>query len=173
MHEAVGESSPQCEQWSQCALDTEMKSYYVVNVHSVSLIIYIFFFHPTCVTRCILSYSLWRSELSWIVLMLNTVIKVGMFSLGISAGNTEPKGKMYKHHYVLLQSCYQQMKDLMWALSALMIIMMGQDGLNMINPVHLFIQCTFTDKNMLVLSRKISESAYTIRGFPRLLEIMT
>lgn len=46
------------------------------------------------------------------------------------------------------------MKDLMWASSALMIIVMDWDGLNMINPVHLFMQCALTDKNMLVLSRR-------------------
>lgn len=59
--------------------------------------------------------------------MVNTDIKAGMFSLSISAGKSDPIGKMYKHHYVLLQCCYQQMKDLMWASSALMIIVMGWD----------------------------------------------
>ena len=39
MHVAVGESGPPSEQYSQCALDTEMKSYYAVDVHLVSLIV--------------------------------------------------------------------------------------------------------------------------------------
>lgn len=89
------------------------------------------------------------------MLILNTDMKrLGFWgSLGISAGNTDPNGKMYKHHYVILQCCKQQMKDFMWASSALLIIVMGLDGLNMINPVHLFMQCTFTDRNMPALSR--------------------
>lgn len=59
-----------------------------------------------------------------------------------SLGKSDPNGETYKHHYVLLQSCCQQMKDLMWALSALTIIAMDWDRLNMINSVHLFTQRT-------------------------------
>lgn len=46
------------------------------------------------------------------------------------------------------------MKDLMCASSALMIIVMGWGGLNMINPVHPFMQCTLPDKSIRVLSKR-------------------
>lgn len=59
--------------------------------------------------------------------MRNTTIKVELFSLCFSAEKSDPNGEMYKHHYVLLQSCCLQMKDLMWALSALTIIVMDWD----------------------------------------------
>lgn len=135
---AAGQSSPQYEQYPQCALDTEMKSHYAVDVHSVFLITQL----PTCVTKCNLSYS--HAELADADSKYRHK-KVGAFSQGISDGNTDPDGKIYKHHYVILQCSTEQMKDLMWASSALMIIVMGWDGFIMINPVHLFVQYILRD----------------------------
>ena len=92
------------------------KSCYDFNVHPFSLITYVYFFPPTCTMRCMFSYIRCEDPL---------VIKVGMLAWVFGSGNADPDGKMHKHHYVLLQSFYQQMKYLMWALSALTIIMMG------------------------------------------------
>lgn len=148
MHVAVGKSSPQCKQWSQCALDTKMKSYYAVNVNAASIIMYIFLIPP--VSQGVLYHIPYERVLSWLV-HWHTDWEV-MFGRGISAGKTDPNGKMYKHNYVLLQCYYHHMKDLMWASSALVVIVMGCNGFNMINPMHLFMQCTLTDKNILILS---------------------
>lgn len=59
---------------------------------------------------------------------------------------------MCKHHYVLLQSCCQQMKDLMWASSALVITVVVWDD----KPYALVYAIHFYKKNLLLkLKEKI------------------